>query len=349
MISSMCRRYGRLAFAAVLTAFLLFALLSFARADAEFKNYNQAMAYAKEHHPEEMSLGDVSFTPNQLLNLKNQLTGEKNLHFKAVWEGCVFSDTDKKVNLNKIKKTPSAQEIEAVLQVCAGCEYLNLYCSRCPGNKVMAPIAAKYPQVTIAWKVRIKAEYSLSSQATAFSTFIGDITDTRLNADDLEALKYCPNLRALDLGHNNLYNLEFLKYVPKLELLIVACNHLTDISPIGELEHLQYLELFTNKVTDLSPLANCKELIDLNISNTRITSLEALDGLQSLERMLAESCKSLPQEEKTRFEQLHPDCFASFSAEFVNTGWRTHPRYDHYRWCLKNSRWIPFDQPLPTE
>lgn len=319
------------------------------RAEAAFQNYNQALSYARENHPAELALGDVDYSPTQLLSIKNALSGDKKLTFSTTWSGCTFTEHTVNVNLTKIKKTPTAEEIEAIVQLCPLCKSLDVYGSRSPSSAVMGPIADRYPDISFGWKVRIKAEYSLSSQATTFSTFIATAKDTRLNDADLEALKYCKNLRALDLGHNNLYNLDFLKYVPNLELLIVACNHLTDISPIGQLEHLQYLELFTNKVTDLSPLKNCHELIDLNISNTRITSLEALDGLDRLERMLAEGCKSLPEEEMVRFQQTHPNCVASFSAKFVNTNWRTHPRYDHYRWCLKNYQWIPFDQPLPQD
>lgn len=313
------------------------------------KNYKQALNYARQKQPDELRLDGVAFTPTQLLSIRNALPKESAFSFSTTWNGCAFTDRTTFADFRKIRKTPTGSELEAVVKLCPDLKKISVFGSRSPGNKAMGALADKYPDVDFEWKVRIRAEYSLSSLATTFSTFIGDIDDTRLNNEDLEVLKYCKHLKALDLGHNNLYNLDFLKYTPDLEMLIVACNHLTDITPIGELKHLRYLEIFTNKITDLSPLANCTELLDLSIANTRITSLKPLDGLPKLERLWAKDCKNLSKSEIQRFRKAHPEMKTCFSGYKTHWSWRVHERYDHYRWCLKNNRWIPFEEPLPMQ
>lgn len=341
--------------AAAALGFAVFVLLAAGSAPAlaasakapNLKNYQQALNYVKTNKPQELRLEGVKFTPTQLLAIQKAMPEGGAFSFSTTWNNCKLSDTTVTADLRKISKTPTSAELEAIVKLCPKLKKINLYCSRSPGNKVMGALANKYPQIDFEWKVHIRAEYYLSSMATTFSTFIGDSKDTRLNNEDLEVLKYCKHLKALDLGHNNLYNLDFLKYTPDLEMLIVACNHLTDITPIGELKHLKYLEIFTNKITDLSPLANCTELLDLSVANTRIKSLRALDGLTHLERLWAKDCKSLTQAEIKHFKEAHPDCLVCFSGEKTHWSWRKHTRYDHYRWCLKNNRWIPFDQPLP--
>lgn len=313
------------------------------------KNYKQALNYARQKQPTELKLENVSFTPTQLLAIRNALPQGATFSFSTNWNGCSFTDRTVSADFRKIRKTPTSAELDAVVKLCPNIKKISVFGGRSPGNKVMGALSDKYPDVDFEWKVHIRAEYSLSSLATTFSTFIGDIDDTRLNNEDLEVLKYCKHLKALDLGHNNLYNLDFLKYTPDLEMLIVACNHLTDISPIGELKHLKYLEIFTNKIVDLSPLANCTELLDLSIANTRVKSLKPLDQLPNLERLWAKDCKNLSKAEIQRFRKAHPEMLTCFSGYKTRWSWRKHERYDHYRWCLKNNRWIPFDEPLPTQ
>ena len=313
------------------------------------KNYKQALNYARQKQPDELKLSGVSFTPTQLLAIRSALPKEAAFSFSTTWNGCSFSNRTVNANFQNIRKTPTSAELEAVVKLCPNLKKISVYGNRSPGNKVMSALSDKYPDVDFEWKVHIKAEYSLSSLATTFSTFIGDSSATRVNSEDLEVLKYCKRLKALDLGHNNLYNLNFLKYTPDLEMLILACNHLTDISAIGELKHLKYLEIFTNKIVDLSPLANCTELLDLSIANTRVKSLKPLDQLPKLERLWAKDCSFLSKAEINRFKKAHPDCLVSFPGSKTHWSWRKHERYDHYRWCLKNNRWIPFDEPLPTQ
>ena len=277
--------------------------------------YSQALAYIKKNQPATMNLGQVSFTPEQLLTLKNAMPKGGTLNFTTTWENVKFGSGSKSIDMRGIRKTPTKAQLKAIVQVCPKCTLINLHCRRAPANSVMGALADQYPHVRFGWTVSLGGKYSLSSLDSAFSTLIGSRADPRLNDKDMENLKYCKYLKALDVGHNRLFSLDFLKYVPNLEMLIVACNHLTDITPLAQLKHLQYLELFTNKVTDLTPLKECTELVDLNIANTRITSLEALDGLTRLRRLWAISCEGLSRQEISRFKKLHPACKTRFPGE----------------------------------
>ena len=88
-------------------------------------------------------------------------------------------------------------------------------------------------------------------------------TSAKHNSEDFSVLKYCWNLMALDVGHNNVTNLDFLYDLPNLRILIVACNTIEDITPIASLKHLEYLELFKNRILDISPLEGLDHLMDL--------------------------------------------------------------------------------------
>ena len=315
-----------------------------------FKTYGQALGYAMKNHPATLNLGTVEYTPGQLKAIRDALPENAKMDFTTTWKNCQFSGSSKTVDLRKITHTPTLEDLDAIVTVCPQCTLVNIFCGHSPSNTVMGTLQNRYPKVSFNWKIVIwGTDYYLASMATTFSTFIGDKTDSRLSNSQLEVLKYCKNLRALDLGHNNLYSLDFLKYVPKLEMLIVACNHLIDISPIATLKNLKYLEIFTNKITDLSPLASCTELMDLNIANIRITSLAPLDSLTKLQRLWAIDCKSLSRAEINRFQKAHPACKVASSYKKAGWSWRNHNRYYHYRWCLLHNRWIPFDKPLPDK
>ena len=70
---------------------------------------------------------------------------------------------------------------------------------------------------------------------TAFSTLKGR-QEPRYTAEDVaEPLREnCPDLLALDLGHNDVSNLEFVTAWPRLRRLIVVDSRtpITDISPL---------------------------------------------------------------------------------------------------------------------
>ena len=156
-------------------------------------------------------------------------------------------------------------------------------------------------------------------------------------------LTLCPDMLALDLGHNRITDLGFLTKNPKLKYLILADNQIRDISPLSELKDLQYLELFMNQITDLSPLAGLTELVDLNLSHNQITDLTPLYGLYKLERIWLLK-NGLSKEQVAALQEALPHA-QIYNASYMSTGggWREHPRYFAMRHTFDRNEFIPFD------
>ena len=340
-------RVMRLILPAVFAAFLC---LSFARADGPaFQSFNAAVQYVQENRPAELDVGRVRWAPSDLKRLKDEMGDGAALHFTTVWGGVTLCDGDTEINLNPASGI-NAETVETVIALCSDVKKITVTKHLNLKNEQMAELIEKNPEIEFVWMVRLGRYHRIASDATAYSTFHEPSETERMISDDLEALQYVHGLKALDLGHNSLTDLDFLKYCPELELLILGENRgINDITPIGNLSHLQYLELFSTGTEDISPLANCSELIDLNLCyEKKVTDLSALDGLEKLERFWGNHMDGLSEEEKTRFAAVHPGCECVFNGKHATSeGWREHERYDHYRWCLKNSKWIPFGEPLP--
>jgi hypothetical protein len=130
--------------------------------------------------------------------------------------------------------------------------------------------------------------YSLRTDATFFCA--SDLPSNgyvaiKMTDEQLEPLKYCTDLEALDLGHMRYTDLSFLENMPKLRYLVLVEARFSDISPIGTLKELEYLEIFMNTFEDLSPLLNCTKLKHLNIGYTKGFDPEVLKQMTWLERL----------------------------------------------------------------
>lgn len=339
------RRMTALALALILCVPVLPALAE----PVSFRNKAEALKYIEKNHPTELTLENVKLKPTELLEIKQALPEGATFHFTTKWGTVTFSDDAEEVDLRSKKNLANISELEAIVGICPNVKVIDNSKNTSLNSKAMVPLIEKYPDIRFEWVVDLGKGYKVSTRATAYSTFKHVSSGQRLKSEDLEQLKYCPRLKALDLGHHDIKSLDFLKYVPDLELLIVVDSYVSDLTPVGELKHLKYAELFKNKFTDLSPLANCTELLDLNLTSNEITDLSALDNVQSLERLWVNSCKKLPQEAVDHFKELHPNCEVDFKISHAATvdGWRKHPRYFHFIWCLKNRKWIPFDEEIP--
>lgn len=205
-------------------------------------------------------------------------------------------------------------------------------------------LKAAYPQVE-KFNCRFKmAHHIIRTDITAFCTRHASYTEKRHTEKDFAAFRHCPDLVALDVGHNAVTDLSFLDLLPKLRLLILADNDFTDISPLANQTELVYLELINNRITDVSALENCKELIDLHIGFCDITDITPLYGLEKLDRLwLAKN--PIPQEQIDQIRALLPDATVNDTAVSAPTaeGWRQgHPRYLKIVEIFGNDKYIPF-------
>ncbi len=194
--------------------------------------------------------------------------------------------------------------------------------------------------------VRFDCSFSLvkgtvSTRQTAWST-LNTLDDKRYPEARFEALKHCPDLRALDLGHNDIRNLSFLRALPELRVLILADNRITDLTPVASLPNLEYLELFFNDITDLGPLSGLTRLKDLNLCRNRISDVTPLLGLKSLERLWIPD-NFLTEEQKAELEAALPGCHIQYEwSRSTSFGWREHPRFDVVKRVFRSGVYEPF-------
>lgn len=204
-------------------------------------------------------------------------------------------------------------------------------CDCGPGDEEMAALREDCPGIKIVWMLHIYC-YSLRTDAVAFSTLVGEGEDVQLSDGDVQVLRYCTDLLALDLGHHALTDISFLEDLPDLHVLILAENIIQDISPVAGLTELRYLELFQNYyIESLAPLGSLEKLEDLNlsyVSNAR--DYESLTGLKKLERLWLNHCGVTYEESLWLEENMPEGCEIHCTDEEASTGggWRECDKYD---------------------
>ena len=218
-----------------------------------------------------------------------------------------------------------------------------------------------FPDVKFGWTLRIVSydhhQHLVRTDATAFSTLHGSKSTEHIDSE-ISVLRYCTELRALDIGHNGVSDLSFLYDLPELRVLIIAINHVSDLTPVASLEHLEYLEIFRNQITDLSPLSGLKNLKDLNIGYNMIEDVTPLYSLTQLERLWVDHAAYYLYKETG--PDLSDEAIAALRAALPNTevndtslhptggGWRKHPRYTAVFQTFKHGVYIPFEDSVPT-
>lgn len=195
-------------------------------------------------------------------------------------------------------------------------------------NEQMEELIAEFPDTKFVWRVYM-GQWSVRTDAVAFSVLIRNYEHKRLTSKDIEVLKYCTDLQALDIGHQAVTDISVIgDYLTELRVLILADNRISDLTPLTKLPHLHYLEFFVNQVTDMTPLASCKELVDLNISyNYRIKDITPLLELPLLERLWLERT-SVSKADVALLKETYPNAkIINIGEGSVDQGWRTHKRY----------------------
>lgn len=177
--------------------------------------------------------------------------------------------------------------------------------------------------IRVVWRVKLGTQWSLRTDAVAFSVLIMNYKHVRMTSADLEVLKYCPDLLALDLGHQAITDLsKIAEYLPNLRLLILADNQISDLSPLANLHHLHYLELFVNRVTDLSPLSGLKELVDVNISYNPISDISPLLNAPMMQRVWLEHT-NVSADGVNQLRETYPEAkIVNVGKGSVDQGWR---------------------------
>lgn len=316
-----------------------------------FSRVSSAVQYVQENAPQVLNLGNVEYTPKELLRILRAMPKDGKLLFSTTWMRTQITQDSKVIDLNNSVKEVTIDDLYALVELVPTVEKMIVSRHGNLRNSEMAGIVDSHPEIEFTWLIHF-GPFSVSTAATAYSTLKIPDQGHYLVSSEMAYLRYATNLIALDLGHNRITNIDFLAPLTKLQLLILSDNQVSDISPLANMPNLQYLEMFMNPVSDLTPLSNCKYLLDLNLSGCEIADLTPLDDLQMLERFWApRNKKTLTEEAKQHFIDTHPNCIANFTADHATAdGWRQHERYKHYIRLWENQTWVPFpNDPLPTQ
>ena len=101
-------------------------------------------------------------------------------------------------------------------------------------------------------------------------------------------LKELPELREINLSHNDLSNLNLLltktteSKTPKLTLLNISSNHFTSLYNIDKFDKLETLYLSNNKIYNGNVLKELKQLKSLYINDTKISDIQFLSSQKQL-------------------------------------------------------------------
>lgn len=209
-----------------------------------------------------------------------------------------FTLLDDEMDLNHIKIDDGGALVKSVAECMKNLSYLDM--DSCGvSNEDMAAIRDALPNAKVVWRVWFGANYTartdvekiLASKPTAG----GELYDR-----DAEILKYCTDVKYLDIGHNERFgNLSFVQYMPKLEVAVLAMDKFTDLTPLASCTELEYLELQTNEgISDLTPLAGLTKLEHLNIARCpQISDITPLYNLTNLKRLWLGRTRLVPQEQ----------------------------------------------------
>ena len=267
--------------------------------------------------------GTSPFTP---VDVKKIMDAAPNASVLYTFElfGKTVSTTDERVEFKKVEiGNEGIPQIREALDILPNCTYFLM--DTCGvDNEVMAQLRSDYPNTKVVWRV--------------FWAFYHDLTDVEmihctcdLTAENVEVLKYCTDVKYLDIGHNTkLKSIDFVNYMPKLEIAIVVDSQIPSVEPFANCPNLQWLEIVNcPNINDLSPLANCKNLKGLNMSCVfKVKDLSPLFDLENMERLYLGNHK-VPKEMVEQAREEMPECWITdFACSSGNVsrnyaiGWR---------------------------
>ena len=279
-----------------------------------------------------VDLTDCGFESERLHRLDEDL-GDTDVIWSFPIYGVTVCSTDEEVILSGRPVKDHGAEVEEKIAWMPHLRRVEMAECEIP-NQEMAELNDRHPDVRFVWLVQIKwggiltdSDHFIPYKESGAKQFPGTI--------GVDALIYCPDLIALDLGHTSLKDLDFLDIMPHLKYLILADNWLRDIEKVGNLKELTWLELFKTGVDDLSPLVGCTSLTDLNICyiSTKGDNLyETLRQIKSLKRLWCCGTQ-LSNDQLAALQEELPDCeiWSKPGDESTGSTWRYSDSYYEMR------------------
>lgn len=252
----------------------------------------------------------TSFTLEQAAQLQ-ACVPETLLHFSFDLFGKQVSTTDEEVSYvgKSIGKQDGALDtLRMALTVMRGCKRLVM--DNCGfSNEEMAALRDEFRDTTkVVWRIWFGEGGCLTDLKVIRHVYgLYDYNSTNLI--------YCEDAEFLDFGHNELLKqCDFVAGMPNLRAVILSGSMISDLTPFAACPNLEFLEIaYCGYVTDISPLSNCENLQRLNIAYTKVSDLSPLDDLNL--QVLVDARSQTSEEERARFDQLHPDCLVQHTGD----------------------------------
>lgn len=211
-------------------------------------------------------------------------------------------------------------------------------------------LVEKFPNIKFGWTIHFGKTHYIRTDQTAFSTLHGSCAPH--TSKELDVLKYCTELLAFDIGHNEVTDISFLKNMPKLRVLILACNpDLRNISVLSELKDLEYLELFSCNIRDITPVVGLPRLMDLNIAyNQYISKYAGLEKMTHLKRLwIPQSGLPVSGKDFMALKNALPDTTVMSIGHPTAYGWREGNHYETIYSMFRLNEYVPFEDSWPLE
>jgi Leucine-rich repeat (LRR) protein len=288
----------------------------------------------------QVDLTDRELTLAQMIALKEaypdtEFAWKLNIYEKTVTSEDTYFDAGTTV-------IRAFQEFHNFLKCFPKLEKVDMFATNIRANRIFE-LDEMFPNIEFGWTMHLNEHY-IRTDATAFSTLHSDRSEFH-SSKDFAILKFCKNLKALDLGHNKITNLDFLAELTDIRVLILAINQIVDITPLQNLTKLEYIELFMNRVEDITPLAALENLQDLELTQNRVKDFSPLYGLKNLRRLwLRRAGSVVPRDE---ISPHLPDCFIDYESTSTGGTWRKHSHYIDIYYIFNKGiyrEWTPADE-----
>lgn len=277
---------------------------------------------------------DITGTPLTVAQYQALLEEHPGVSFLCQLEvnGNIYSTDAAQIDISGTAVTP--QEAENLIALFPRLEKLIM--SDCGlDDETMDALNRKYPDISIVWTLQIGL---VTMRTDALIFYPAGINQYKLPSnEELQKLRYCTELVAIDIGHSEATDCNWLAYTPHVKYLILADTNIADIGPVANLKELVYLEVFNTDITDYTPLLECTALQDLNIGTTYgdPEPLSRMTWLHNLQWHPIQDHPVLGPKAQALKEQL-PDTNITLKTRRKNIGgpWRFVPNYYVFRELL---------------
>lgn len=275
----------------------------------------------------QLSVSAMAADVNEIINEEDTLSGAA-----VTVNGNKYDVTITMLNLNNVQIT-DFESFKEELANLPNLTRVELKGSNL-NNLQMEELTIAYPTVKFVWNINLGGYWTIATDQLAFSCNKGG--GPSLTNADVEQLKYCTDMIALDLGHNSFTDLSFVRYMPNLKCLIISDGRVSDLTPLKDCRNLVYFEGWFCPIRDLSPLQYLVNLKDVNVAHDRYCSdITPLLTLPNLERIYMAYC-NVPQSSIDALRTTFPNATIEMHEYYADrAGWRTHNRYYEMRKMYK--------------